>query len=133
MNILIQRTYLGNGTNGDLSVNGVLKCHSIELPWHNNQPQVSCIPEGTYELEKHISDHLGNCLQVMKVPNRQAILIHPANNAKKELRGCIAPVTVLTGEGLGEKSKMQVVDIVNEAYAELAKGNPVTLTIKKKV
>jgi hypothetical protein len=113
-------------------VDGQLKCHSIELPWHNNEPSVSCIPEGTYECEKHISDHLGNCLHVLNVPKRADILIHPANNAIKELRGCIAPVTVLTGPGMGDKSKIQVNDIVNQAYAELAKGEAVTLTIIKK-
>ena len=132
MNILIERTYFGNGTNGDLHVDGKPRCHSIELPWHNNEPQISCIPEGKYKLQKHISEHLGNCLEVMNVPKRSSILIHPANNAVLELRGCIAPVTTLTGEGLGAKSKMQVIDIVNEAYAVLAKGQDVWLTIQKK-
>ena len=132
MKILIERTYYPTGTNGDLHVDGQLKCHSIELPWHNNESSVSCIPEGTFQCEKHISDHLGNCLHVMNVPNRADILIHPANNAIKELRGCIAPVTVLTGPGMGDKSRIQVDDIVNQAYAELAKGEAVTLTIIRK-
>ena len=129
---LIERTYYANGTNGDLHLDGHQKCFSIELPWHNNEPEVSCIPEGTYELEKHISAHLGNCLHVKNVPNRADILIHGANNALKELKGCIAPVTVLTAPGCGDKSQLQLKDIVNQAYAELAKGNPVTLTIIKK-
>lgn len=104
MNILIERTYWANGTNGDLHVNGKLRCHSIELPWHNNERQISCIPEGKYQLKKHLSARFGSCLVVCNVPNRSAILIHAANNAVKELRGCIAPVTNLTGEGLGVKS-----------------------------
>ena len=132
MKIAIKRTYYTNGTNGDLYVDGVLRCHSIELPWVANEVGMSCIPEGTYHLEKHVSEHLGNCLEVKNVPKRSAILIHPANNAKEELRGCIAPVTVLTGEGLGLKSKIQVTDIVTEAYAALAKGDEVVLTIEKK-
>jgi hypothetical protein len=40
----------------------------------------------------------------MDVPGRELILIHPANDAKKELLGCIAPVMELTGEGRGERS-----------------------------
>jgi len=131
MEILIERKYYPDGTNGDLFVNGVQKCHSIELPWNNNESSVSCIPEGRYSLEKHISDHLGNCLEVQNVPNREAILIHPANNAIKELRGCIAPVTTLDGPGLGSKSKIQVDDIVSEAYAALANHEDVFLTIRK--
>jgi len=132
MKILIERTYYPEGTNGDLYIDGKLKCHSIELPWENNAHGISCIPEGTYECEKHISEHLGNTLHVMNVPNRDAILIHGANNAKKELLGCIAPVTTLNGPGMGSKSLMQLNDIVSQAYAELAKSNPVTVTLTKK-
>jgi hypothetical protein len=33
---------------------------------------------------------------------------------------------------MGDKSKMQVNDLVNNAYAELAKGEAVTLTVIKK-
>jgi hypothetical protein len=34
-------------------------------------------------------------LEVIDVKNRKLILFHPANNALKELNGCIAPVTKL--------------------------------------
>ena len=132
MKIVIERTYYPNGTNGELHIDGKLKCFSIELPWHNNERKVSCIPEGTYHLEKHVSDHLGNCLHVLNVPNRSDILIHAANNAVRELLGCIAPVTKLTGPGMGDKSKAQLTDIVNQAYAAIAHGEDVTLTIIKK-
>ena len=132
MEILIERTYFPDGTNGDLHVNGSLRCHSIELPWHNNAHGVSCIPEGRYKLKKHISEHLGDVLEVMNVPERDSILIHAANNALKELKGCIAPVTTLDGPGLGSKSKLQLTDIVNEAYADLAKGIDCFVTLRKK-
>jgi len=38
------------------------------------------------------------------VLGREAILIHPADNAMKQLLGCNAPVTELTGEGTGTES-----------------------------
>ena len=41
----------------------------------------------------------------MDVPGRDLILIHPANDAKLELLGCIAPVTVHTGIGKGSASR----------------------------
>jgi hypothetical protein len=41
---------------------------------------------------------------VTQVPGRSFILIHPANNAALELRGCIAPVLKLTGAGTGNGS-----------------------------
>lgn len=41
----------------------------------------------------------------MDVPGRDLILIHPANDAKLELLGCIAPVTAHTGIGKGSASR----------------------------
>jgi len=106
MELVLKRTYYPNGTNGTIYINGVKICHSIELPWLENKPQRSCIPEGAYELKKRWSpkykDHY--CLQA--VPGRKYILVHPANNAVKELRGCIAPVLYLSGEGKGTFSQM---------------------------
>ena len=75
--------------------------YSIELPWKENQTGVSCIPEGRYELVKRWSPKFLRHLQVMNVPGREYILIHPANEALQELKGCIAPVCFLTGAGKG--------------------------------
>jgi hypothetical protein len=47
MELDLLRTYYPKGTNGSLLVNGVGLCHTIELPWKNNEQGVSCIPEGT--------------------------------------------------------------------------------------
>lgn len=130
--ILIKREYFEKGTNGDLYVNGTLRCHSIELPWLDNHTGKSCIPEGTYKCEKYHSEHLGDVLHVLNVTGRSSILFHAANNALKELLGCIAPVTTLDGEGLGSKSKAQLEPIVLEAYHALAAGEDVTITLVKK-
>jgi hypothetical protein len=132
MEITVKRIYHGEeGTNGDLYIDGELTCHTIELPWLNNTPTFSCIPEGTYKLEKFFSGHLGPCLHVKDVPGRSAILMHSANNAKQELRGCIAPVTYLQGPGLGLKSKVMLMDILKKTYPLLDKGEDVLLTIQK--
>jgi hypothetical protein len=40
-------------------------------------------------------------LQILNVPGREYILIHLANEALRELKGCIAPVRLLTGAGKG--------------------------------
>jgi hypothetical protein len=40
-------------------------------------------------------------LQILNVPGREYILIHPADEALRELKGCIAPVRLLTGAGKG--------------------------------
>ena len=95
MELALIRTYFPDGTNGEVIYNGNRICFAIELPWLNDTPQVSCIPEGRYELVKWYSPKFGNHLRVLSVPGRDLIMIHPANDALKELRGCIAPVSFL--------------------------------------
>ena len=129
MIITIKRTYLNGGTNGDISIDGKFHSHCIELPNLNNQHGISCIPEGSYEAIKHHSEHLGDVLWLQNVPNRDMIYIHSANDAKKELKGCIAPVTTLTGEGIGSASKAVFIPLRDMAYAEIAKGKNVTVFI----
>lgn len=110
MEIVIDRSYYPNGTNGLILLEGKPICHSIELPWLNNRSQVSCIPEGVYPLALFDSPAHGNVLMVMNVPGRTGILFHPANSAltpKKQLKGCIAPVSELDTKlkGVGWNSR----------------------------
>ncbi|WP_417200021.1 DUF5675 family protein [Bizionia sp.] len=83
MDLLLQRQYFKEGTHSALFINGCFICFMIELPWLDNKRQVSCIPEGAYELEARTSSRLGNHLHVKSVKGRQLILIHQANDAAK--------------------------------------------------
>lgn len=130
MELELIRTYYPNGTNGELKYNGKLICYTIELPWLENKSQVSCIPEGRYELVKRFSVKYKHHLLVKAVAKRSYILIHPANDAKKELKGCIAPVSILTAEGKGLRSRIARDKLHSIIYPELEKGKPVFLTIK---
>lgn len=129
MELELIRTYRTNGCNGKLYTNGSLLCYTIELPWRNNQPQISCIPEGRYELIKRYSLRLGHHLQIEQVPGRDLILIHSANDALKELKGCIAPVSSLTGEGKGVASRAALEKLIALVYATL-ENETVFITIK---
>jgi hypothetical protein len=129
INVVIIRTHYTNGINGKLYLDGTLHSYCIELPWKDNRPQVSCIPEGQYKLGKRFSEHLGHHLQVLDVPDRELILIHPANDAKKELKGCIAPVTSLTGEGRGLESRKAFDSLVKKIYAAIDLGENAQLAI----
>lgn len=94
---------------GILSLNGA-QYFTMERPWLQDQPNLSCVPVGTYELVPHtvINGVLAG-LQTYALSNpdlgvfpeppegyvgsnplRIAILIHPANWAF-QLLGCIAP------------------------------------------
>mgnify|MGYP004701969555 FL=1 len=105
MKVVLQRTYYSQGTHGTIFVNGEEVCHTIELPWLNNQKRVSCIPEGSYRLRKRYNAKFKWHLALEAVKGRSGILIHPANDAKKELLGCIAPVQYHTGIGKGVYSR----------------------------
>lgn len=131
MEVVITRTYHPAGTNGRLFINGKPAGFTIELPWRNNQPQVSCIPEGRYLLVKRVSEKLHEHLLVTGVPNRDLILIHKANNALAQLKGCIAPASTLIGPGMGEGSQNVFGPLRQLVYAALAKGEQVYLTIIK--
>lgn len=126
------RTYFPMGTNGILLLDGAAICSTIELPWKNNQSQISCIPEGAYKLMKRYSPRLKWHLQLMDVPDRHLILIHPANDAITELRGCIAPVCVLTGAGKGNFSVLAFKKITSLLFPLLESGSDIFLTIKNK-
>ena len=106
MELELIRTYHLAGTNGKILLQNRLMMYSIELPWKDNRARASCIPEGRYELTKRWSPKFDRHLLLMNVPGRKLILIHPANNALQELKGCIAPVSLITGAGKGVRSRL---------------------------
>lgn len=116
--LVLKRIYLATAVHGELTLNGKHIAYTIELPWRENKKRISCIPEGTYILRKRYSEKFKWHFVLLDVPNRSCILIHPANNAEKELQGCIAPVSTLTAEGTGTESRkaMQKLTDVLEPY-----------------
>lgn len=130
MELELIRTYFPNGTNGEFFLSGVRICSSIELPWLDNKARISCIPEGRYELTKRYSQRFGWHLQVMNVKNRDLILIHPANDAIKELKGCIAPVSILKAEGKGLESRIALKKLLAIVYPVLDQKKQFFLIIK---
>lgn len=130
MELELIRTYYPNGTNGELLLNGKRLCSSIELPWLDNRHEVSCIPEGKYELIIRFSHKFQWHLQVKDVKERGLILIHPANDALKELKGCIAPVSILESPGKGVKSRIACSNLLGLVFPELDQHKQVYLTIK---
>lgn len=130
MELELKRTYFPAGCNGSIYRGDIFICHTIELPWKDNERRTSCIPEGRYELQKRYSPKFKWHLIIKGVPGRSVILIHPANDAMKELKGCIAPVCELTGEGKGLLSKNALTRLIAVVYAAFAKEQTVFITIK---
>jgi hypothetical protein len=130
MELQMQRSYFKEGTNSVLFINGIFLGFTIELPWNNNTRSKSCIPEGTYFLKARFSKKFKHHLVLENVDHRSLILIHAANNAKDELRGCIAPVTYLTGIGKGLKSKPLLDILLSKCYQTFDRKEVIELTIK---
>ncbi|MGG7035691.1 MAG: DUF5675 family protein [Flavobacterium sp.] len=130
MVIFLTRTCFPEGSNGKLECEGKLICYTIELPWRQNERKISCIPEGKYQVRKRHSPKYGWHLEVMNVPNRNLILFHPANNALKELQGCIALVTKLSGAGLGLESRKAFEKLKSLVYPILDKNEKVELVVQ---
>jgi hypothetical protein len=126
----LSRTYFPDGTNSKLECEGKLICNTIELPWKNNETKVSCIPEGKYFIKKRYSRKFQWHLEVIDVKNRKLILFHPANNAVKEINGCIAPVKKISGPGLGLQSRLAFAKLKNLVYGALDSTETVLLIIK---
>ena len=130
MILFLTRTYFPEGTNGKLECKGKSICNTIELPWRENEKRVSCIPEGKYFIRKRYSNKLKWHIEVINVKNRSLILFHPANNALQELNGCIAPVTKLSGPGLGLMSRRAFRKLKAMVYIVLDAPESVELIVK---
>ncbi len=97
LNVTINRTVCADiCTQGVLHIEGYPEfiLHTLERPWKDNDPDTSCIPEGVYTCIPHgwepdTAVHMKKVWEITNVPNRSAILIHPANLVS-QLRGCVA-------------------------------------------
>ena len=106
MIVELARTYYPEWTKGLIKINDIILTHSLELPWLENQRNISCIPEGIYTLVRRQSSRFRDHLLIKDVPDRDLILLHPANDASEELRGCVAPVMRLIGSDQGSYSRI---------------------------
>lgn len=92
---------LGRLTYGDL------KCFTLELPWLDNQRNISCIPAGIYVYTTYDSPKHGRVLFLHDVPNRSFIEIH-AGNFTRQIQGCI-----LVGDGIKHLDSDSIPDVTN--------------------
>ena len=100
--LLIRTSYLKTGTAGQiLDQNGKPVCLTLERPWVNNEPNVSCVPTGIYGMELDMR-HPGTEKEILVwelrgVEGRTQIQIHPGNKIAHSL-GCILPCSSLAAQ-----------------------------------
>lgn len=108
MYLHLERTQDGGiqtiGTISLISQSGIslLKLRTLELPFLNNQRQISCIPAAVYICKKTVSARFGKTLHVQNVDGRSGILFH-AGNYKSNTKGCILlglDVKDINGDGV---------------------------------
>jgi hypothetical protein len=67
------------------------RCIGVERPWKNNQPFISCIPQGTYSMKLGFFSKGGYpAWEVLNVPGRTEIKIHKGNRPSESF-GCPLP------------------------------------------
>lgn len=66
------------GTFGFIAFAGQ-RLYTGELPWHDNQPEISCIPAGLYTVQMRHSPKYGDVYEVTDVYGRSYILFHQGN------------------------------------------------------
>lgn len=124
------------GTLGKLQTESGFTCYTLELPWKENKPNMSCIPTGEYITKIRLSPRFGKTYWVSNVPNRSYILIHSGNYAgdssigyKTNVNGCI-----LLGTTYGTLQKQLAVlnsRIAIRRFMEIMNNNEFLLVIKE--
>lgn len=76
------------GTQGVLRHNQMAFALTLERPWEDNQPNISCIPRGVYRCRRIRSPKFGVTYEVCDVPGRTHILFHKGNTVE-DTQGCI--------------------------------------------
>jgi len=131
---LVRKTSDTLSTEGEMYINNVFFCYTIELPKVSAYDSNVCIPEGTYFIQKYFSPHWGFEVPLLQdVPGRSEIEVHPSNyaispDAKHHcyLLGCIA---------LGNSEDTDVVynskDTFNRFMQQIDWSKPVRITVSE--
>ena len=131
--LLVRDTFSENSTLGELSLNGVRICDTLENPWKDNIRNISCIPEGEYDVrlryprESGTRDYLH--LLIKGVPDRSYVLVH-IGNFVHQTKGCVL-VGLSSSQDVVNNSKLAM-DLLMKEIINLG-GTNINLIIKKKV
>lgn len=83
---------------GRLLVDGTEVAKTFELPWRNNEEDISQIPPGTYPAFIRSDGDLGWRIELMNVPDRVNVQLH-VGNYTSQTKGCILLGTSITRSG----------------------------------
>ena len=130
--LIIRDTFTEESTLGKLFLNGEFFCETLENPWKNNVRNISCIPDGVYDVrlrlprESASRDYLH--LLVKEVPNRDYVLFQRGNTSA-DTSGCI--LVGQTREQDRVNNSRLAMDLVIKEILNLG-GENINLIIKNK-
>lgn len=84
---------------------------TVEPAWQQNRQNISCGPNGKFELVKRWSERYGNHFHVIDIYGRSLMLFH-VGNFQKDTDGCVLP-----GFGFTDIDKDGHLDTVSSASA----------------
>ncbi|MCK9370974.1 DUF5675 family protein [Candidatus Dojkabacteria bacterium] len=129
------RVVITRGFDDKVQAQGILNaggfsCKTLERPWKNNLPNISCIPKGVYNCKWSFSPKfLKYTYEIQNVVGRSGIRIH-SGNFFFDISGC-----VLLGDRYGDINADGRVDILNsrktvKAFEKSMSYKDFTLEIK---
>lgn len=140
--IKIQRnmTCKDKSTIGVLYINGVKMGRTLELPWRNNESNISHIPPKKYDAFIRRDGKRGWRIQLRKVKNRKYIQIH-IGNYQRQIKGCVLVGATVTKNKNGTcmvNHSRKTLKKIAAAMSKFARGKnktrkaiPITVHIKK--
>ena len=101
----------------------IFEFSTLELPWRDNQKNISRIPSGTYDAFKRISPKRGEVIELKGTGNRTNIQIHPLNYYT-HTEGCIgvgSDLADINGDGfrdviMSKKTFQTILDLTEDKF-----------------
>lgn len=119
MELILQRISTGHSdsTVGVILYTDYPRWVTLEPPWKNNEPKVSCVPEGRYVAKRRFDSSKATVTwELQDVPGRSHILCGHVGNRVEDTEGCI-----LFGDKFGRQYDRNYIYNSKAAYVDFVK------------
>ena len=137
MHISVKRQPSGTCTIGELFIDGIFECYTLEdqvreiagvpvATW--KVPGATAIPVGTYQVTIDLSQRFGKrMLHILNVPGFDGVRIHSGNTAA-DTEGCLLVGKLRAENSIGQ-SRIALDGLQPKVQSALDRHEPVTITI----
>jgi len=144
---MIDQVMIRRGLSTDQGRRGLLtvsfapfRCNTLELPWRDNRPNMSCFPAGTYELRwarpSHAIGGFRELYLIDGVPGRSGCFLHSGTVAGDRALGYLSdsygcPLLGLTVGTYGGQLALFNSRAAVRQFNELLRGRPAQLIVEE--